>query len=183
MCRDDHFDNQGHQDNLPALERAKAANLAGSPHLRLAQMPEMYRPQVAPAPKESLWEHALTDGRRAAADAEAATFKRAHEAHVQHVFSHVQHNWHREEEDGNRVPHPDCRKKGRVTKKGKRKKHGRDEVCKQDYPATLRLNLIPRVICPGVAKRHRLAVKGRRNALCLLLAVRRCKWLSGTSPM
>ena len=46
-----------------------------------------------------------------------------------------------------------------------------------------RFNLIPKVICPGVARKHKLSVKGRRNALCLLLAVRRCEWFSGTSPL
>ena len=121
MCREDHFDNKGHQESLSALERAKSANLAGLPHVRLSQMPALYRPPAAAAPKVSLWGGALTEERRAAVDAEAVTFKRAYEAHVQHVFSHVQHHWHREE-DGARVPHPYCRKKGgRVTKKGKRK--------------------------------------------------------------
>ena len=56
-------------------------------------------------------------------------------------------------------------------------------MCKQDFPMANRLNVVPRVICSGVAGRHKLSVQGRRNALCLLLAIRRCKWFSGTSPM
>ena len=44
-------------------------------------------------------------------------------------------------------------------------------------------NLIPRVICPGVAQAYKLKVKGRRNSLGLLLPKRRCPWLSGCSPM
>ena len=55
-------------------------------------------------------------------------------------------------------------------------------MCKQDFPKTRRLNLIPRVICPGVARTYKVNVKGRRNSLCLLLARRRCAWLSGCSP-
>ena len=184
MCRDDHFDDAGHQESLGALERAKAANLAGSTHMRLAQMLAIYRRQVATEPKGSLWEPGITEKQRAAIAVDAANFKGAHEAHVQHVLSHVQHHWHREE-DGHRVPHPYCRKKGRnmKKKKGKREKGYNDEVCKQDYPATNRLNLVPRVIRPGVATQQTLAVKGRRNALRLLLGIRRCKWFSGTSPM
>jgi hypothetical protein len=103
---------------------------------------------------------------------------------VQFVFSHVQHRWHKDH-DGERIPHPYCRKKGIARKKGmqKKKQHGYEEVCKQDYPKNHPINLIPRVICQGIARRHRLNVKGRRNALCLILARRRCRWLSGTSPM
>ena len=93
----------------------------------------------------------------------------------------MQHHWHQEVE-GQRVPHPYCRKKGVQLKKGKRKRHGCEEICKQDFPKTHQLNSTMRVLCPGIAKRHKLNVKGRRNVLCMLLAVRRCKWLSGTSP-
>ena len=57
-----------------------------------------------------------------------------------------------------------------------------EEVCKQDFPKTRRLNLVGRVICPGVARRFKAQVKGRRNSLCLLLPRRRCAWLSGCSP-
>jgi hypothetical protein len=61
MCRDDHFDDKGHQENLATLERAKAAKLAGTPHMRLAQMPAIYRPQVVPEPKCSLWRENITE--------------------------------------------------------------------------------------------------------------------------
>jgi hypothetical protein len=83
-------------------------------------MPAIYRPQVAPEPTCSLWEESITEKQRAAVAVEAAKFKGAHEAHVQHVFSYVQHHWHREE-DGHRVPHPYCRKKDLNMKKCKRK--------------------------------------------------------------
>ena len=58
-----------------------------------------------------------------------------------------------------------------------------EEVCKQDFPKTRRLNHVGRVICPGVARRFKAQVKGRRNSLCLLLPRRRCAWLSGCSPV
>ena len=98
--------------------------------MRLSQMSEFYWPQVAPEPKGSLWEQAVTEKQLAAVGVEAANFKGAQEAHAQHIIMHVQHHWHREEDD-HRVPHPYCRKKGQIMKKGKRKKHGKDEVCKR----------------------------------------------------
>ena len=39
MCREDHFDDKGHQDSLESLEKAKAAGLAGLPHFRIASKP------------------------------------------------------------------------------------------------------------------------------------------------
>ena len=49
-------------------------------------------------------------------------------------------------------------------------------------PHTKRLTLIPKVICPGNARKHDLRVAGRRNALGSILTPRRCAWLSGTAP-
>jgi len=68
MCTEDHFDNERHQGNLESLERAKAANLAGLPHMRLCQMPGFYRPQATITPKVSLWQKALSEKDRAAVD-------------------------------------------------------------------------------------------------------------------
>ena len=67
-------------------------------------------------------------------------------------------------------------------KKGSKRKSLCEEVCKQDFPKTKQLTLIPKVICRGAAAINKLIVKGRRNSLCLLLPVRRCRWFSGTSP-
>ena len=57
--------------------------------MRLSQMPEIYRPQVATEPKCSLWEEGITEKQRGAVAVEAASFKGAHEAHVQHVTGTV----------------------------------------------------------------------------------------------
>ena len=56
LCREDQSDDKRHQERLAALERAKPANRAGSPHMRLSQLLVIYRPQVAPEPNCSLWE-------------------------------------------------------------------------------------------------------------------------------
>ena len=45
-----------------------------------------------------------------------------------------------------------------------------------------RLNLIPKVVCPGNSRRFGLKVSGRRNALGAVLVRRRCPWFSGTHP-
>jgi len=116
MCREDHFDHEGHQQRLQAIERAKSTNLAGTPHLRLSQLPRFFRPQAI---KSSLWDPAVTDDQKKAVETDAATFRRKQEAFTQYVFSRVQHHWHREEEDGRRVAHPYCREKGIGLKKGK----------------------------------------------------------------
>ena len=92
-------------------------------------------------------------------------------------------HWHHEK-GGVRTPHAYCRKTGFKNRKVilSKKKRGCEEVCKQGFPKTRQLNLIPRVICPGVARTYKVNVKGRRNSLCLLLARRRCAWFSGCSP-
>ena len=104
---------------------------------------------------------------------DAKEYKTNFEGHAEFVFSHVQHHW-RHEQDGVRVPHPYCRLKEKSKKKGAIIKRRCEEVCKQDFPKTRRLNLVPKVICPGVARMHKVNVKGRRNSLCLLLPRRRC---------
>ena len=113
---------------------------------------------------------------------DAKDYKENFEEHAQYVFSHVQHHWHHEK-DGVRIPHAYCRKAGfKIGKAMMKKRACCEEVCKQDFPKTRRLNSVGRVICPGVARRYKAQVKGRRNSLCLLLPRRRCAWLSGCSP-
>ena len=115
MCREDHFDDKGHQDSLESLEKAKAGGLAGLPHFRIASKPSFLQgrgfgekqPSLWDAPKEdkekaALWQAAVND--------DAREYKKEFEKHAQFVFSHTQHHWHHEHE-GQRIPHPYCRKK------------------------------------------------------------------------
>ena len=83
---------------------------------------------------------------------DAKKYKEKFEEHAQFVFSHVQHHWHALQ-DGVRVPLPYCRKTCMKHGKGaaKKRRQGCMEICKQDFPKTRRLNLVPRVLCPGVA--------------------------------
>ena len=187
MCREDHFDDAGHQENLPQLQKDWEGNQAGLPHAKMAFKPNFWKAPASGHGCPSLWDTAPEDQNttqlRAEVDADAKQYKKSYEDDVQNIFSRVQHHWHATK-DGAPVPGAYCRKKGLSRKKGKKKaRHGHEEVCKQDFPKAHQLNLVPRVICPGVARKHRLNVKGRRNALCLILARRRCRWLSGTTPM
>ena len=56
MCREDHFDDEGHQNSLENLEKAKAAGLSGLPHFRIASKPSFLRARSMSANQPSLWD-------------------------------------------------------------------------------------------------------------------------------
>ena len=134
----------------------------------------MWQAQDAPRPQAPNAQKEITP----------AEYKAAFESSAQEVFSRTQYHWHNLAEDGKtRVPQPYCRdKKPRRPKKGAQKRHGKHEVCKQDFPR--KMNLIgPQVICAGLARKYGLKVKGRRNALSLIQTRRDCAWINGTSAL
>ena len=104
-----------------------------------------------------------------AALADAKTFKAAFEEDVQFVFSRVQHHWH-QLRDGKRIPLNYC------ALKAKGKKH----LCRADFPLVHRCKEKAVVVCPCVAKKHHLKIRGRKNMLGTVSGRRRCAWLSGT---
>ena len=145
MCREDHYDNDTHQASIDSIEQAKKDGLAGAVHIRLSSKPAFLQ-QCLPDESPSLWGHEKPDETRLRKD--AMTYKSNFEKHTQFVFSHVQHHWHHEK-DGVRTPHAYCRKTCMKTRKGLSiKKRCGEEICKQDFPKTRQLNLIPRIICP-----------------------------------
>ena len=84
-------------------------------------------------------------------------FKKNYFADVQAIFSRVQHHMHKRTKNGF-VPLKSCQRKI-----GKSKKAG--VTCKADFPKT---NLcLPSTVhvCRGLAKKLKLRVSGRRNAL------------------
>ena len=84
-------------------------------------------------------------------------------------MSRCHHHWHpKDPETGERHPMRGCLAKG--------SKHD----CKAKFPHTKRLNGMPKVVCPGNARKHGLRVSGRRNALGSILGRRRCEYASGT---
>ena len=104
-----------------------------------------------------------------AALADAKAFKAAFEEDVQFVLERVQHHWHKLQ-DGKRIPLNYC------ALKAKGKKH----LCRADFPLVRRCKEKAVVVCPCVAKKHQLKIRGRKNMLGTVSSRRRCPWLSGT---
>ena len=162
MCREDHFDNDTHQKSLQKLEKDKAAGLHGIPHFKISSKPSFLQPRSNQAQQPSLWESDQDDEEcrgkiREAVDKDAARYKEQFEKHAQLIFSHTQHHWHHEH-DGQRVPHPYCRKKERHSKRVVKRRTNKEEICKQDFPKTKLINDTSRVVCLGVARGCKLKV-------------------------
>ena len=160
VCREDHFDLDQHNSALPELEQSWNENNKGPSCDSLCALPayiqqDGVRSQWSVARPLSAVE-ALADG---------AAFKASYQRDAQHVFSHCHHHWH--------PVNPHSRKREPIRRC--RSKHSAQ--CKADFPKTNRLNLLPKVVCPGNCRRHGLRVSGRRNALGSILGRRRCEWL------
>jgi len=183
MCHEDHYKLEKHRSDMPQLEKDWAQLHAGRPHQLLSFRDAFLRVSDASKQCATLWEAKGTEYEQVLAQTvrDGESYKEKFEVCAQEVFSRVQHHWHTLAEDGRRVPQAYCRDKGKRTKKkGVQKKHGRDEVCKQDYPR--KLNLVsPMVICAGIARKYGFKCKGRRNVLSLILGRRQCHWLNGTT--
>ena len=153
-----------HNAALEDLERRWNANNSDPACDKLCRIPAYIHQDST----RSLWstensfdiDTALNDG---------ATFKDKYFQDAQFVFSHCHHHWHpKDPKTGERHPIRGCR-----TKKG--------NLCKGRFPHKKRITLIPKVVCPGNARKYDLRVAGRRNALGSILSRRRCGWLSGTA--
>jgi hypothetical protein len=183
MCREDHYDVDKHRSDTPQLEKDWAQLHGGRPHQRLSFNAAFLQDPAAKKRRATLWEAegAPEPKLRKVATKEGLTYKANFEATAQEVFSRAQHHWHDLTEDGRRVPQPYCRDKGaQKKKKAAKKRHRRDDVCKQDFPR--KLNLVgPMVICAGIARKYGYKCKGRRNVLSLILSRRQCHWLNGTT--
>jgi hypothetical protein len=178
MCHEEHFDLERHEENLDELEKEWSKQHPGRAHERLAFRPQWQKNDIRPP------NMATGPSQRKQKPLATTEYKAAFEQNAQHVFSCAQYHWHNLSEDGKtRMPQPYCRDKTKQrVKKGAHKKHGRNEVCKQDFPR--KLNLVsPEIICAGLARKYGLKVKGRRNALSLIRARRNCAWLNGTTPL
>ena len=188
LQREDHFNNERHQRDLPKLEKEFHANNAGLPEsLHLSVKPQfMYSspdapymwadvsdPRTAKGNEDADWQQAFN---------EADSYRRLYEEDVQFVFSRVQHHWHALNEKGDRVPLKYCRLKGRSSrcsckaghpKKVIRDRHGK--MKEEKYRA--------RVVCQTVARELGLKTSGRRNALGSIAGRRRCEWFAQTSAI
>ena len=165
ICREDHFNLEQHNSRLDLLEQRWHENNSTAECHDLCQLPSY----ILHDSTQTLWsEDNAYDVDEAFAD--GAVFKRKYFADAQHFFSHCHHHWHpKGPRTGERRPIRGCR-----SKKG--------HQCKSRFPHLKRLNLVPKIVCPGNARKHDLRVSGRRNALGSILSTRRCSWFSGTAP-
>jgi len=176
LYREDHFDNDAHQNALPELEKGWEDNYAGNEHLGLALKPgfigrDKHALHWSTTKEENDAEKISSD---LAALADALAFKKEFEADAQYVFSRVQHHWHKLI-DGERRPLNYC------ALKQKGKKH----LCRSDFPLhdKVKFGNKARIVCPCVAKKLHLKAKGRKNMLGTVAGKRRCPWLSGTNAL
>ena len=161
--REDHFDHEQHQANLDYFEKEWKDNNRSSDHDGLLQLPAFIREDAV----RTMWSQEQPDITAAIAD--GAEYKKTYFQDAQYVMSRCHHHWHpKDPQTGKRHPLRGC-----MSKKCKTK-------CKGKFPFSKRLNLVPKVICPGNARKHDLRVSGRRNALGSILGRRRCQWLSGS---
>ncbi len=176
LHREDHYDHDGHQAQLPDLEKAWKNNHQDAAHLGLCAKPSY----LGMDERALAWSSEPPNGDNAeeaevfmeSVLEEARQFKQRFEEDVQYVFSRVQHHWH-ELRDGKRLPLNYCS----IKKKGK--KH----LCRSDFPLHNKCMPVAKVVCPCVAKKHYLKTSGRKNMLGSISGRRRCGWFSGCNSL
>ena len=167
VCCEDYHDLAAHESKLPELEKHWSNHNSDEAATTLSSHPAYLWKIAAP----SLWENENNslDVATLIANAEdGKKFKAAYMKDADFVFSRVHHHWHAlNAKTKEREPLRTCRAKKGIG-------------CKHNFPMTKRLNLIPKVICPGNCRKHGLRVSGRRNALGSVLNKRREEWRSGS---
>ena len=111
--------------------------------------------------------------------AEGAAFVSAYCRDARGIYSIIHQHWH---PNGEPLPIV-LDKKSQKTCRGQQKgaiKH--TPKCKAGFPKTALMSKVVRVVCPGLARRLDLRVRGRRNALGSILGRRSDAFLSGTTP-
>ena len=105
-----------------------------------------------------------------AALADGAAFKSTYFQDAQFIFSRVQHHVHKKT------------KKGYFPLKACMSKRCKKGLCKAGFPKDGFLAEKMLVICPGVARKFKLRISGRRNCLGGIMGRRTGVWQSGTHP-
>ena len=163
MHREEHLDHDSHQANLQFFQEQWKDSNRGPDNDGLCQLPSFMKADTSP----TLWSSDGPDIVQATSD--AAVYRKKYFADAQYVLSRCHHHWHPvDPQTGERHPIRGCLAKGSKNES------------KAKVPLTKRLNLVPKVVCLGNARKHGLRVSGRRNALGSILGRRRCQWLSGT---
>ena len=171
--RESHIDEERHAADATKLE--KGFHHANDERLDSANIFLSLRPKTLFSNRTlcCAWNNAS----EAEVMADAATFNRKFHAHVQFIFSRVQHHWHAKNEKGERIPLPYCRNR---YAKGKQ-----NVCCKQSYPRHVvsKHRQKTRLVCRGVAAELRLKVSGRRNMLGSIASIRNDAWFASTAAI
>ena len=179
--REDHIDDEAHQNSLHSLEKEfHNANEGPKQNKYLSVRPRTFYEYIG---KPYLWGNVTDKIDTITSDVleEAEQFRSSFEADVQFIFSHVQHHWHLQDKKGKRQPMKYCRPTGRNCQR-----------CKRDFPkkvmtdakGKVRMDRYrTRIVCRGVAAELDLRISGRRNALGSFAGKRRCAYFSSTSAL
>ena len=185
--REDHMDNEWHQQNLEMLEKEFHCNNDGP--MRDAFLTARSRSFYDVSRAPSLWQKNHSSSPevqelREQVYKEAEEFRKKFDMDVQIVFSRTQHHWHQKNKDGERIPMKYCKPRGKFNKK---------KCCKRGFPKHVFRNKKTGavdeekarvcIVCKGVALKMNLKVSGRRNMLGSIAGKRRCEYFSGTSAL
>ena len=159
LHREEHFDLGAHMDIEKKVKEEWFLNWPTANYDELAILPSLVEREGRQKAR-GMKENGKEDGQK---------FIEEYSQAVQYVFSRSQHHVHKlDARSGMKVPLNACAKKGNCSS------------CKHGFPVTKRLGLIPKVVCPGNARRYGLRCAGRRNALGCVVGRRNNEWLSGT---
>ena len=164
---EDVIDAEQHELFSPRVEQEWKERFASSEHAGMVVTPEYLT-------QESRLMHGanvtqLDEAHRAdAIRQDGLNWKAKYARDSQFIFSRVQHHVHHETKKGF-APLKACLAK---TKKNCLK-------CKHDFPKTHLCSDRSLVLCPALARRFGLKVRGKRSAFASMLGLRRCGWQSG----
>ena len=171
-----HYNHEEHQAKLAQLEAEWKTNYAASSNLGMCYKPAFLgadsqawlwpvdkKRKLNPGEQEEVRQKALSDAKK---------FKDAFEKDARYMFSRVQHHWH-QLRNGVRVPLNYCAMK----------KKGKKHLCRSDFPLHKKCSARAKVVCKCVAKKHKLKISGRKNALGSIIGERKDPWFSATNSL
>lgn len=179
LSREDHVDNDKHQENLESLEEQFKRNNDGpKENIFLSCRPRSFYEKCN---VPSVWDSnvAMDDSLMQRVHQDAFHFKQQYEADVQFIFSRVQHHWHTKNKKGEREAPKYCKIKGKSCLQ-----------CKRGFPQKVLCDKFKklredkyrvRIVCKGVAAELQIPVTGRRNMLGVVLGKRSCPWFAPTA--
>ena len=162
VSMNEHLDQALHDKHLVDLEK-QWPNYKASSNDALGYAP----PFIFEDRAETMWAGADVP----TASEDAAAFMNSYRRSGQFVLSRTNHHIHpKDGKTGERNPLNACIRKGSLKKKNQAKE------CKHGFPMRDLLTRRTKVVCPGVARKHKLKTSGQRNALGSLLVRRQDEW-------